>query len=94
MAQANKQRVVANVRERKRTQQLNQAFKQLQTIIPKEPSDKMSKIHTLKLALAYMNFLRDILNANEHSDTTFSTPHFALREAFREYRTIKRKASY
>lgn len=60
---ANKQRVVANIRERKRTQSLNQAYKSLQSKIPKEPSDKMSKIHTLKLAMAYIKFLNDILQS-------------------------------
>lgn len=64
----NKQRAVANVRERKRTQLLNQAYKQLQSIIPKEPSDKMSKIHTLKLALAYIHFLNDILKTNDNNE--------------------------
>lgn len=59
------QRVVANVRERKRTQSLNNAYKKLQSIVPKEPSDKMSKIHTLKLALAYIDFLNDILKQSE-----------------------------
>lgn len=67
--QAFKQRAVANSRERVRTQKLNQAYKQLQSVIPKEPSDKMSKIHTLKLALAYMYFLLDILNDNESSNS-------------------------
>lgn len=57
----NDQRAVANVRERKRTQKLNQAYKHLQSIIPKEPSDKMSKIHTLKLALTYIDFLNVLL---------------------------------
>lgn len=58
----NETRVVANVRERKRTQSLNQAYKKLQSIIPKEPSDKMSKIHTLKLAQAYISFLSKLLD--------------------------------
>lgn len=44
------QRVMANVRERQRTQSLNDAFKSLQQIIPTLPSDKLSKIQTLKLA--------------------------------------------
>lgn len=44
------QRVMANVRERQRTQSLNDAFKALQQIIPTLPSDKLSKIQTLKLA--------------------------------------------
>jgi len=62
----NEQRAVANVRERRRTQKLNQAYKQLQSIIPKEPSDKMSKIHTLKLALSYIDFLNGILKDDGH----------------------------
>lgn len=65
----NEQREVANVRERKRTQKLNQAYKQLQSIIPKEPSDKMSKIHTLKLALAYIDFLNGMLREGDSSDS-------------------------
>lgn len=59
------QRAVANVRERKRTQSLNQAYKKLQSIIPKEPSDKMSKIQTLKLALMYIEFLNNVLKESD-----------------------------
>lgn len=44
------QRVMANVRERQRTQSLNEAFTALRKIIPTLPSDKLSKIQTLKLA--------------------------------------------
>lgn len=44
------QRFLANVRERQRTQSLNQAFSELRRIIPTLPSDKLSKIQTLKLA--------------------------------------------
>ena len=47
------QRIMANVRERQRTQSLNDAFKALQQIIPTLPSDKLSKIQTLKLATRY-----------------------------------------
>lgn len=71
---ANKQRVVANVRERKRTQSLNHAYKLLQSKIPKEPSDKMSKIHTLKLALAYIDFLNDVLKSSEAPPEPISPP--------------------
>lgn len=47
----NKQlRCMANVRERQRTQNLNDAFQSLRKIIPTLPSDKLSKIQTLKLA--------------------------------------------
>lgn len=44
------QRVMANVRERQRTQSLNEAFSLLRKTIPTLPSDKLSKIQTLKLA--------------------------------------------
>jgi twist-like protein len=56
------QRVIANVRERQRTQSLNEAFTSLRTIIPTLPSDKLSKIQTLKLATSYIDFLYQILN--------------------------------
>lgn len=48
------QRFLANVRERQRTQSLNQAFSELRRIIPTLPSDKLSKIQTLKLAARYV----------------------------------------
>ncbi|GLD63565.1 twist-related protein 2-like isoform X2 [Lates japonicus] len=51
------QRVMANVRERQRTQSLNEAFAALRKIIPTLPSDKLSKIQTLKLAARYIDFL-------------------------------------
>lgn len=43
-------RSMANVRERQRTQSLNEAFGALRKIVPTLPSDKLSKIQTLKLA--------------------------------------------
>uniref|UniRef100_A0A1B6EE36 Protein twist n=1 Tax=Clastoptera arizonana TaxID=38151 RepID=A0A1B6EE36_9HEMI len=55
------QRVLANVRERQRTQSLNEAFASLRKIIPTLPSDKLSKIQTLKLASRYIDFLYHIL---------------------------------
>ncbi len=54
------QRVMANVRERQRTQSLNDAFSQLRKIIPTLPSDKLSKIQTLKLASRYIDFLYQV----------------------------------
>lgn len=56
------QRVMANVRERQRTQSLNEAFASLRKIIPTLPSDKLSKIQTLKLAARYIDFLYHILS--------------------------------
>lgn len=48
--QSKQLRSMANVRERQRTQSLNEAFTALRKIIPTLPSDKLSKIQTLKLA--------------------------------------------
>jgi len=61
------QRVMANVRERQRTQSLNDAFTQLRKIIPTLPSDKLSKIQTLKLATRYIDFLYQVLRDEEMS---------------------------
>ena len=59
------QRVLANVRERQRTQSLNDAFSQLRQIIPTLPSDKLSKIQTLKLASRYIDFLYQVLRTDQ-----------------------------
>lgn len=59
------QRVVANVRERQRTQSLNDAFASLRKIIPTLPSDKLSKIQILKLASRYIDFLYQVLQSDE-----------------------------
>ncbi|KAK1173155.1 twist-related protein 1b [Acipenser oxyrinchus oxyrinchus] len=59
------QRVMANVRERQRTQSLNEAFSSLRKIIPTLPSDKLSKIQTLKLAARYIDFLYQVLQSDE-----------------------------
>lgn len=66
------QRVMANVRERQRTQSLNEAFASLRKIIPTLPSDKLSKIQTLKLAARYIDFLYQVLkceNEEPNQDT-------------------------
>ncbi len=68
------QRVMANVRERQRTQSLNEAFASLRNIIPTLPSDKLSKIQTLKLATRYIDFLYQLLNetGNETNSSSLS----------------------
>ncbi|XP_054272239.1 twist-related protein 2-like [Macrosteles quadrilineatus] len=68
------QRVLANVRERQRTQSLNEAFASLRKIIPTLPSDKLSKIQTLKLAARYIDFLYQVLHYAETDDMPESDP--------------------
>ncbi len=58
----NQQRNQANIRERQRTQSLNDAFQNLRQRIPTLPSDKMSKIQTIKLAVDYIGFLFNVVN--------------------------------
>ncbi|KAG5673140.1 hypothetical protein PVAND_003211 [Polypedilum vanderplanki] len=58
-------RSMANVRERQRTQSLNEAFGALRKIVPTLPSDKLSKIQTLKLASSYIDFLCNMLATTE-----------------------------
>lgn len=70
------QRILANVRERQRTQSLNDAFSQLRKIIPTLPSDKLSKIQTLKLATRYIDFLYQVLR-NEEMDARLSANYYS-----------------
>ena len=71
-------RRVANVRERQRTENVNEAFEKLRQIVPTLPSDKLSKIQTIRLATDYIQFLFSLLNyepnnfftiTNESNDT-------------------------
>ena len=59
--------MLANIRERQRTQSLNDAFSSLRKIIPTLPSDKLSKIQTLKLASRYIEFLFQVSFIDEFS---------------------------
>lgn len=56
------QRETANDRERSRTKALNIAYAKLRNIIPTLPSDKLSKIEILKLAVSYCRFLSRVVN--------------------------------
>ncbi len=56
------QRHAANIRERKRMLSINSAFEELRLHVPTFPYEKrLSKIDTLRLAIAYIALLKDIL---------------------------------
>ncbi|NXO83317.1 TWST1 protein, partial [Sitta europaea] len=74
------QRVMANVRERQRTQSLNEAFAALRKIIPTLPSDKLSKIQTLKLAARYIDFLCQVLQSDELDHKVATSCNFLAHE--------------
>lgn len=78
--EAHAQRVIANVRERQRTQSLNDAFAELRKIIPTLPSDKLSKIQTLKLAARYIDFLRHVLQSGELERRVATSCHLLAHE--------------
>lgn len=74
------QRVIANVRERQRTQSLNEAFASLRKIIPTLPSDKLSKIQTLKLASRYIDFLYEILSRADGNEENGAGSSYVARD--------------
>ncbi|XP_057683566.1 fer3-like protein [Corythoichthys intestinalis] len=56
------QRQAANVRERKRMFGLNEAFDALRKKVPTFAYEKrLSRIETLRLAIVYISFMRDLL---------------------------------
>lgn len=59
------QRVMANVRERQRTQSLNEAFAALRKIIPTLPSGQAEQDPDPKLAARYIDFLYQVLQSDE-----------------------------
>ncbi len=86
----NDHRTLANVRERQRTQALNDAFNALRRIIPTLPSDKLSKIQTLRLATKYIDFLYQVLSNDEMNPNAaascFYIAHERLSYAFSVWR--------
>ncbi|KAB0396260.1 hypothetical protein E2I00_003230 [Balaenoptera physalus] len=56
---------------------LNEAFAALRKIIPTLPSDKLSKIQTLKLAARYIDFLYQVLQSDEMDNKMTSCSYVA-----------------
>ncbi len=63
----------AKVRERQRTENVNEAFEKLKNVVPTLPSDKLSKIQTIKLATYYIRFLYSTLNISQIDQTSVFT---------------------
>jgi hypothetical protein len=74
-----KRRCTANKKERRRTQSINTAFAMLREHIPGIPGDtKLSKIKTLKHAIAYINHLMEMLSGTGDK-ITIDTARSAFR---------------
>ncbi|XP_065157156.1 protein atonal-like [Atheta coriaria] len=60
-----KRRLAANARERRRMQNLNNAFDRLRNYLPQLGQDRqLSKYETLQMAQTYINALYDLLDEN------------------------------
>lgn len=85
-AQLTQQRQAANMRERRRMQSINDAFESLRIQLPTLPYEKkISKVDTLKMAIAYINFLTDLLN----KDTRYSSQSSTNKEPKKFIYTFK-----
>lgn len=60
------QRLAANIRERRRMCNLNNAFDRLRRRVPAFPHEKrLSRIQTLKLAITYISFMTEIVSGQD-----------------------------
>jgi len=67
--QQQQQRHAANQRERKRMKSINEAFEGLRAHIPTLPYEKrLSKVDTLRVAIGYIGFLAELVDAEDQSD--------------------------
>lgn len=63
------QRQAANIRERKRMFNLNEAFDQLRRKVPTFAYEKrLSRIETLRLATVYISFMTELLQSSEEKE--------------------------
>lgn len=64
------QRQAANLRERRRMQNINEAFEGLRAHIPTLPYEKkLSKVDILKLAISYITFLGEMVRKDKNGNT-------------------------
>ncbi|EDL36872.1 fer3-like protein [Mus musculus] len=65
------QRQAANIRERKRMFNLNEAFDQLRRKVPTFAYEKrLSRIETLRLAIVYISFMTELLQSKEEKEAS------------------------
>ena len=65
----------ANDRERERMRVQSRAFARLRTMLPWVPADtKLSKLHTLRLAVDYIRYLAEVLDEADGETTMVASP--------------------
>ncbi|XP_050544174.1 protein Fer3-like [Daktulosphaira vitifoliae] len=69
------QRRAANIRERRRMYNLNEAFDKLRRKVPTFAYEKrLSRIETLRLAITYISFMSELLQSTPASNDTVQSP--------------------
>ena len=69
------QRKAANLRERRRMVNLNEAFDGLRKTVPTFAYEKrLSRIETLRLAITYISFMQDVIDGKDPKDVEL-VPH-------------------
>ncbi|KAL3315657.1 hypothetical protein Ciccas_005710 [Cichlidogyrus casuarinus] len=79
---------VASVRERKRMYSINSAFEELRSLLPTFPFERrLSKIDTLRLAIAYTSLLFDILESVPRAENEWQVHEFETQvQVYLSYR--------
>lgn len=79
--QTHSQRKAANIRERRRMFHLNEAFDELRKRLPAFNYEKrLSRIETLRLAMTYISFMKDISDGNDPDDVKLLKYQTAMDE--------------
>lgn len=79
--QTHSQRKAANIRERRRMFHLNEAFDELRKRLPAFNYEKrLSRIETLRLAMTYISFMKDISDGNDPNDVKLLKYQTAMDE--------------
>ncbi|XKL59429.1 hypothetical protein PGB90_000445 [Kerria lacca] len=84
------QRRAANIRERRRMFNLNEAFDKLRRKVPTFAYEKrLSRIETLRLAITYISFMNELLNGtNLKHDNANSVFHLQNQRDYAHYSLI------
>lgn len=86
--QTHSQRKAANIRERRRMFHLNEAFDELRKRLPAFNYEKrLSRIETLRLAMTYISFMKDISDGNDPDDVKLLKYQTAMDESL--YRSMQ-----
>lgn len=83
------QRKAANVRERRRMCTMNKAFEELRERLPAfDDEKKLSRIETLKLAMTYITFMKDLSDGQQASNVDLCQRQRHFKETFLQITSV------